>query len=520
MYRARAQMRTPSPPITLRRPCVQVGAYMITCEPRKSRDDHRWAGHACTSYMLRSAIESSSLLFLFILPKALRPAAHAFRVGGDSCWEDPTRAAAYTRASSPARGDAPSPKGPLEHLETDGEVRLGEERDRQVGVQAICDQRGRRRVEEARERAAPSLAVVLVDHHHWHVARVGRADLRLEAHRVGRLAEGHLVEVQQEEVLHPPPRRAILPALTARPVPRLVGRELEGHARRRCLAHAARRRPRAALRRRVLLVDDAHRRHVHLRVLDAHRRRRRPLELVGEAAVRLGHLVGHLRRVRHSAAGVHRHQVGRHRRAGVGEGVDEQRRRGVGVRLLGDRALHVHGDLVLLHAHAALVERLGLAEERLVRRVVEKHRVEHHAKAHQLEVEQPVPLHDRPDALPEERRADVDGARVAQLVERLAAARLVRLVHAQQRLLVYGGAQLSQAVARGEVVAREEGEDHDALLDVRLERRDVGEVVDVEEDDHRGEHRLQPPLDHRRLVLCGGPHVRDEEVVREVLLQL
>ena len=62
----------------------------------------------------------------------------------------------------------------------------------------------------------------------------------------------------------------------------------------------------------------------------------------------------------------------------------------------------------------------------------------------------------------------------------------------------------------------EEDDDDRARLDLLLERRDVGEIVDVEEDPHAGQGLLEQLLDRARLVLPRRPHVRDEEVVAQL----
>jgi hypothetical protein len=57
-------------------------------------------------------------------------------------------------------------------------------------------------------------------------------------------------------------------------------------------------------------------------------------------------------------------------------------------------------------------------------------------------------------------------------------------------------------------------EDHDkaGLLDVILQRADVLQVVDVEEDGHAREQQAELPLDRGALVLPRAPDVREEEV--------
>ena len=59
---------------------------------------------------------------------------------------------------------------------------------------------------------------------------------------------------------------------------------------------------------------------------------------------------------------------------------------------------------------------------------------------------------------------------------------------------------------------RGEGCRFDARSLTRLERGDVFEIIDVEEDAHAGQAELQLPLDHGRLILARAPHVGEEEV--------
>lgn len=86
-------------------------------------------------------------------------------------------------------------------------------------------------------------------------------------------------------------------------------------------------------------------------------------------------------------------------------------------------------------------------------------------------------------------------------------------------VVVECGAELSKAVARKEVAARNEYQHDRALLDVLLELRYVIKIVDVEEDPQRRslaarEQRLQPPLDDGHLILPRGPRMREKEVIR------
>ena len=64
-----------------------------------------------------------------------------------------------------------------------------------------------------------------------------------------------------------------------------------------------------------------------------------------------------------------------------------------------------------------------------------------------------------------------------------AALGLVRLMHQEVRLLLpQGGVNLTKAIPRVEIAAREQEEHALRPFDVQLERADVLQVVDVEED--------------------------------------
>eukprot|EP00965_Chrysotila_dentata_P094656 3130360-Pleurochrysis_carterae.AAC.2 len=101
-----------------------------------------------------------------------------------------------------------------------------------------------------------------------------------------------------------------------------------------------------------------------------------------------------------------------------------------------------------------------------------------------------------------------------EISERRAALSSVLLVYHDNRLLVKGrGPHLAPAVFGGKVAPREEDEHNSTGLHVLLQERDVFQIVDIKEDAHARQTKLQLPLDDSHLVLSCPPHVAEEEVV-------